>query len=392
MAGARRPQSLEHAALVRLARLLSSDRTLAREVMSAMADPETYLRENESSLRKRGIGSDSQVDGLPWLALVHGLVERRRAVEIDWRSEPDELRRAFEDARPRPTAAAWRDIWSRVSDAPMDEVLAELAKRLSQTAHALCELVRPADTYAVLLVRRKTLDEAVRFASEAGHILREFERRPARAPKPGKPKKERRPSSWKQYLHSEGVTNTNGLLYKLVRDSDARQRAEMFIDKAPKRERATISSLLEILGSNGELLLAPTVHTAPLLEALTYLWIDAGAAKVALRTLVRIIHECGLTKPNAAQAKKIVRVLQFPRSTDVGRTAFTELDDKDRLLLRRIVEEQIRSGKIDTATPDAAKVVGDSTLAPALEAMAPKSSALIKPKLMDAATFLKRQQ
>lgn len=356
--------------IVRLARVLDSAPLLAEEVELATQAPERYVQTHSSRLRRRGITARQVVPELPWLALVDGLLERNRAVEIDWRSDFDELKRAFGPVSPAPPPAVWDDVGRQAAKAPMSEVLASLAARLSKGATTLCEIARPTDSFVVLLLPKKRLPKVRALALEAGGCVDEFPAKPpASSTRPAEPMA--RAGTWKSLLAQEGVTNTNGLLMKLVRDEHARARVREKLADAPKREAPTLRALLGLLDAGDSDAPESGEDVRATLEAARYLTFAKGSSVLALRTVAGCLRTPGVGSLTKAQKEVAVRAIQFAQNPEVGREAMRSVSPEQRNSLEDLVTTSLKAGSAPllVAAANAAKVIGGSIVVDRLRAL-----------------------
>jgi hypothetical protein len=115
-------------------RLMPEDPSLEDEVHLALTDPVTFANRFAERLADRGIADPDELD--PWVsAFVDGLIERRRATAVDWKSEPDKVTAAIDEGLSQ--LAQRPDRWAWLSqDQPLNTGAAEI---LEVIAHHLAE-------------------------------------------------------------------------------------------------------------------------------------------------------------------------------------------------------------------------------------------------------------
>jgi len=156
-------------ALAALARLLSGDAaSLVDEIALAIERPRDYVDRFAEALKRRGITRRNfEPRELPWIALVDGLIARKRLQEIDWRAHGDELADALgviaHDQDWRWVAAdEWRDKTA-------GDRLAEVEKRLTPNGLALVSVDIGGDCYPLMALPAGQADEAAALARRAGY-------------------------------------------------------------------------------------------------------------------------------------------------------------------------------------------------------------------------------
>jgi len=159
----------DNGALADLARLLSGDDTaLVAEVTLALERPRDYVDRFAETLRWRGIDTRRyEARELPWIALVDGLIARKRLQEIDWRAHGHELADAL-------AVIAGDEDWGWLASdewraRTADERFAAIETRLAPKRLALVTVDIGGDCYPLMVLPLERLAEAGALAKRAGY-------------------------------------------------------------------------------------------------------------------------------------------------------------------------------------------------------------------------------
>jgi hypothetical protein len=159
---------LDNVKLFELARWLADDASLTQEITLAVERPGDYVDRFAERLRYRGITKRRfDASGLPWIALVDGLAERKRLGEIDAKSPGDQTMEAMQTIVPDGDWA-WliTDAW--VEKRP-HEVFAEIEARLAPQDLRLVAVDIFSDCYPLMALPTGKVAESRRLAELAGY-------------------------------------------------------------------------------------------------------------------------------------------------------------------------------------------------------------------------------
>src|SRR5262245_26432706 len=144
----------------KLALLLSEgDESLSADVVLSAIDPFAYVRAHAEELRPRGISEPK--DGLPWIALIDGLQNRGKLIELDWKESGEMFVRAArkllengdspKQARDALSSMQVQDSWK---DA---EILSQIDQTLAPFEYSIVMIDIYSDCYPITLTRRLSL-------------------------------------------------------------------------------------------------------------------------------------------------------------------------------------------------------------------------------------------
>lgn len=148
--------------------LLPEDSTLAAEVRLAVEQPDAYFARFGQRLEDRGITEPIRI--LPWIALLDGLMERNKLVELDWRMEPIHVMAYLDRLLPDEVRTAHRWDWVEVAywhtQASTGDFLNAIGARLSVQGFVLACFFLQTDSYPLTLVEEDRFEKARRLAQE----------------------------------------------------------------------------------------------------------------------------------------------------------------------------------------------------------------------------------
>ena len=370
--------------LVRLAGVLCADARLAGEVRLAAEDPQAYwatFRKGRYSLLG-GPGPD-----LPWIALVDGLVRRRRVLDLDWKDDLELIREGFGTVRPRPPARVWRALVAAEDESPGPDVLSALARALVGTGLVLARFDDDGDMFHVLLLTDAELPEVVRLAQESGYGTMsawsteepewEWEEVPEREA----------PRTWLPYLAWLGHYGTDGFLLDVVRDPGLLDPARDALSTAPPKDQRLVEAVGVLLRRDPVDAVAAIADVDVVLDAVLHLHYAEDRAGQVFAIVLAALDRFGLPDKRIARTRAIVQAVRFRNKADRARPAFLALAPEQRDRLRAIVHRQLVSQDAASvsAALQAACVVGNRETLALVKAVAEPAN-----EVRVTASFLRR--
>jgi hypothetical protein len=145
-------------------------------VVSAVDDPEGYVRANAERLDRRGIDDTDVEPGLAWIVLVNALTDHGLLAEVDWKEAGEEIvaeLRELRSAPAQPDAWAWLDAAGADERATYDratyDFLELAARELRASGTALVHLDIVSDCYPLVFVPAARAGELAELATVAGY-------------------------------------------------------------------------------------------------------------------------------------------------------------------------------------------------------------------------------
>src|SRR5262245_61662829 len=144
----------------KLALLLSEgDESLSADVVLSEIDPVAYVSAHAKKLRLRGISKP--IDGLTWVALIDGLENKGKLIELDWKESGEmfvqavikllENEKAIDQARDALNSINIRDS-KKVAD-----MFAQINQILAPYGYGIVLIDIYSDSYPIALVRRPSI-------------------------------------------------------------------------------------------------------------------------------------------------------------------------------------------------------------------------------------------
>jgi len=144
----------------KLALLLSEgDESLSADVVLSAIDPFAYVRAHAEELRPRGISEPK--DGLPWIALIDGLENKGKLIELDWKESGEMFVQAVKkllknEKSPEQARDALNSINAPDSNKVAD-ILARIDQILAPYGYGIVLIDIYSDSYPIALVRRSSI-------------------------------------------------------------------------------------------------------------------------------------------------------------------------------------------------------------------------------------------
>ena len=150
-----------------LALLLSEgDESLSADVVLSEIDPVAYVRTHAEELELRGISKP--IDGLPWIALIDGLENRGKLIELDWKESGEmfvnavikllENEKSLEQTRDSLNSINVKDS-RKVAD-----VLEQIDQILAPCGYSIVLIDIYADCYPIALAQRLSITSIMEIA------------------------------------------------------------------------------------------------------------------------------------------------------------------------------------------------------------------------------------
>lgn len=159
-------------ALLQLCKKLSKDSDVVIEAVKFSIDsPSKYYVNHAEQLRERGINKSSEE--LPWIALVDELIENGLAFEIDWKEESQAICEVIDDLLDRKSFSGleWHSFDEGYEDYTTEEFLNEVSIKLRERSISLAFLDIDSDSYVLITVPAKEIEDLKRLALEAGYRI-----------------------------------------------------------------------------------------------------------------------------------------------------------------------------------------------------------------------------
>jgi uncharacterized protein DUF6630 len=144
----------------KLALLLSDgDEALSENVVLSEIDPIAYVSAHAEELRRRGINKPK--DGLPWIALIDGLENRGKLIELDWKESGEMFVRAARrllENRNSPKQA--RDAFSSIKvqeSMKVVDILDRIDQILTPYEYSIVMIDIHSDCYPIALTQRLSI-------------------------------------------------------------------------------------------------------------------------------------------------------------------------------------------------------------------------------------------
>lgn len=156
--------------------LAARDAAVLAATAQSIDDPQAYLDRYEETAERLGDRPDAADDPqVPWLALVDRLLAALRAVEIDWRTDRDDIVWSLEhlaDYTALPQAV--RDAIARLTCSDSIECLVAMAALVATTDRRLVALDIDSDSYVLMVLDNATYLRATTAADTLGFVLRDI--------------------------------------------------------------------------------------------------------------------------------------------------------------------------------------------------------------------------
>ena len=162
--------------LLSLSKLLApgDDGSLQQALTLAVNEPAAYLRTHPETAERGFVEADTP--SLPWLALVDGLLARGHAMEVDHRTDMEEvqwnLSKVKNYSRFSPKTRAWMESVSKMEGG--GECLRALAPHAAADGLVIAVMDIDSDSYVTLILGRDDYAKATALAAKAGYILKDI--------------------------------------------------------------------------------------------------------------------------------------------------------------------------------------------------------------------------
>jgi hypothetical protein len=161
--------------LLLLGRVLDPDDASLHDALKlAVESPGKYF-EKHPEMADRSVSPESE--NLGWLALVDGLMFRKLATELDWRTSGEEATWSLSQlktyARLSPKTRAWLPSLDGQSFETVD-YLRQLAAHADGDAVIVAVMDIDSDSYVVLLLQKEQYKKASEAAAKLGYILKDI--------------------------------------------------------------------------------------------------------------------------------------------------------------------------------------------------------------------------
>ena len=154
--------------------LAARDAAVLAATAQSIDDPQGYLDRYEETAERLGDRPDAADDPqVPWLALVDRLLAALRAVEIDWRTDRDDIVWSLEhlaDYTALPQAV--RDAITRLTCSDSIECLVAMAALVATTDRRLVALDIDSDSYVLMVLDNAPYLRATTAADTLGRAAR----------------------------------------------------------------------------------------------------------------------------------------------------------------------------------------------------------------------------
>jgi hypothetical protein len=170
---------------------MPEDPSLRDEVLLAVTEPDSYRTQFHWRLIDRGIDEEYETDegafdptesdavlDLPWIALIDGLMERGRLVELDWKEAPDEVMTAIDHLLAGQPAEPERWTWVDLAhweQADTESFLLAIAERLREQGRILACFSLSSDSYPLTIIDAPRFAELHQLAERTGYSLEDFQ-------------------------------------------------------------------------------------------------------------------------------------------------------------------------------------------------------------------------
>ena len=156
--------------------LAARDPAVLAATAQSIDDPQAYLDRYEETAERLGHRPDAADDPqVPWLALVDRLLAALRAVEIDWRTDRDDIVWSLEQLVDYATLPqAVRDAITGLSCSDSIACLVAIAALVAKTERRLVALDIDSDSYVVMLLDNATYLRTTAVAESLGFVLRDI--------------------------------------------------------------------------------------------------------------------------------------------------------------------------------------------------------------------------
>jgi len=161
--------------LLSLSKLLApdDDGSLQQALTLAACEPAVYLQQHPETAERGFV--DAETPSLPWLALVDGLLARGRAMEVDHRTDMEEvdwnLSKVKNYSRFSPKTRAWMGSF-RMEGA--GECLREIAPHAAEDGLVIAVMDIDSDSYVTLILSKDDYAKATELAAKLGYILKDI--------------------------------------------------------------------------------------------------------------------------------------------------------------------------------------------------------------------------
>jgi hypothetical protein len=154
----------------------AQDESVLAATALAIDDAQAYLdRYEETAERLDHLPEPAADPQLPWLALVDRLQAALRAVEIDWRSDRDDIVWSLQQlGEYSALPESVRDEIVRLSCSNSIDCLVAIAGTVAKTSRRLVALDIDSDSYVVMLLDSAMYDRTTRAAESLGFVLRDI--------------------------------------------------------------------------------------------------------------------------------------------------------------------------------------------------------------------------
>ena len=232
--------------------LLAGERA-AERIRLLQADPVAYRRKHARMHASRGIAANSKVADAVLLevAFFDAVTFGKRAIECDWREEPEEVLRMFRAILPTPKAA-WRSLDVEDENTPGD-VARLVAKALVGRGEVVLRYPSLNDSFYFVLAREADVARA-RELLVAGGLRGLVDDLGPRAAKPKRTSRGPRANTWAGFLaREEECSSTNSLLITAAADDAVLRRLKANLALVPKKEKEMVLAFVELMsGGTGE--------------------------------------------------------------------------------------------------------------------------------------------
>jgi hypothetical protein len=157
-------------ALLQLGKKLSKDSdAVIQAVKSSIDSPDTYFVDHLERLEDRDINMASEE--LPWIALVDELIENELAFEIDWKEDSQTVCEVINDLLDKKGFSPLGLKEGDYEDYTTEEFLSEASIELMKRSISLAFLDINSDSYVLITVPCKEIQDLKRLAHEAGYTI-----------------------------------------------------------------------------------------------------------------------------------------------------------------------------------------------------------------------------
>lgn len=160
-------------ALLQLSKQLSNDSdVVVQSVKLSIDSPSKYFVDHMEQLKERDIDKSSKE--LPWIALVDGLIENGLAFEIDWQEDSQAICEVIDNLLDMKgfSPLEWHCFEEGdYEECTTEEFLNEVSIKLRQHSISLAFLDIDSDSYVLITVPDKEIEDLKRLSLEAGYTI-----------------------------------------------------------------------------------------------------------------------------------------------------------------------------------------------------------------------------